>query len=178
MNTNLERGTWNVEPVIRSETIADEPAIRGVIADAFGGSDEVDLVDALRRDGDVLVAAVAERRDIVGHVLFSRMFVQSSDGQRVAAVALAPLAVAPAAQRQGIGSALTRYGLEQLRARGERIVIVVGHPAYYPRFGFSSALTRNLESPFDRDAFMALELAPGALDGVRGRVVYARAFGI
>ena len=164
---------------IRAETIADEPGIRGVIADAFGGSEEVDLVDALRRAGDVIVAAVAERGgDILGHVLFSRMFVEASDGQRVAAVALAPLAVAPAAQRQGIGSALTRYGLEHLRARGERIVIVVGHPAYYPRFGFSSALTRNLESPFDRDAFMALELAPGALDGVSGRVVYPQAFGL
>ena len=164
---------------IRRETTADEAAIRRVIADAFGGTDEADLVEALRRDGDVIVAAVAERQgEIVGHVLFSRMSIEGVHGRRVAAVALAPLAVASGAQRQGIGDALTRHGLAQLRAQGERIVIVVGHPAYYPRFGFSSALARQLESPFDGDAFMALELVPGALDGVSGRVVYPRAFGL
>jgi putative acetyltransferase len=164
---------------VRAETTSDEPAIRRVIAAAFGGTEEVDLVDGLRRDGAVLVAAVAERAgEILGHVAFSRMFVEASDGRRVPAVALAPLAVAPASQRQGIGDALTRHGLERLRAQGERIVIVLGHPAYYPRFGFSPALARDLESPFERDAFMALELEPGALDGVRGKVVYARAFGI
>jgi putative acetyltransferase len=65
-----------------------------------------------------------------------------------------------------------------LRGRGERIVIVVGHPDYYPRFGFSSEKARNLESPFPPEAFMAIELSPGALDGVRGRVRYPAAFGI
>ena len=164
---------------IRSETAADEAAIRRVIADAFGGTDEADLVEALRRDGDVIVAAVAERAGaIVGHVLFSRMSIEGAPGRRVAAVALAPLAVAPASQRLGIGGALTRHGLARLQAQGERIVIVVGHPAYYPRFGFSPALARSLDSPFDGDAFMALELVPGALDGVSGRVVYPRAFGL
>jgi putative acetyltransferase len=65
-----------------------------------------------------------------------------------------------------------------MREIGERIVIVVGHPTYYPRFGFSSARARALEHPFSPDAFMALELSPGALDGVRGRVQYPRAFGL
>jgi putative acetyltransferase len=164
---------------IRTETPADEPAIRSVIAAAFGGTEEADLVAALRRDGDVIIAAVAEREgEILGHVLFSRMFIEAKDGRRATAVALAPLAVAPGSQRQGIGDALTRYGLAQLHERGERIVIVVGHAAYYPRFGFSSALARDIESPFDRESFMALALVPGALDGVRGKVVYAKAFGI
>ena len=164
---------------IRPETVADEPAITRVIVDAFGGTDEADLVAALRRDGDVIVAAVAESAGaILGHVVFSRMFIQAIDGGLARAVALAPLAVAPASQRQGIGQALTRHGLERLQALGEAIVIVVGHPAYYPRFGFSSALAQGIESPFDRDAFMAMELVPGALAGVRGRVVYPRAFGL
>ena len=164
---------------IRPETEADEPAVSCMITAAFGGSEEADLVRALRRDGDVILSVVAERGgDILGHVLFSRMFIGTSDGRRVAAVALAPLAVAPTSQRQGIGEALTRHGLDRLRHQRESIVIVVGHPAYYPRFGFSSTLTRDLESPFDRDAFMALELVPGALDGISGRVVYARAFGL
>jgi putative acetyltransferase len=165
---------------IRPESVADEPGIGLVITGAFGGTEEAELVVALRRDGDVLYAAVAEGGGgLLGHVLFSRMFIETPDGRRVPAAALAPLAVAPAAQRRGIGEALTRHGLDRLQQLGERIVIVLGHPAYYPRFGFSAALARNIECPFEhRDAFMAMELAPGALDGVRGRVVYARAFGL
>lgn len=88
----------------------------------------------------------------------------------VPAVALAPMAVLPERQRRGIGGTLIQHGLDLLRDRGERIVSVVGHPAYYPRFGFSSDKARALDSPFPRDAFMALELTPGALEGVQGRV--------
>jgi putative acetyltransferase len=88
------------------------------------------------------------------------------------------MAVLPEYQRQGIGTRLIPHGLNALRSRGERIVIVVGHPRYYPRFGFSAALTRSLESSFQPEAFMALELRSGALDGVNGRVRYPRAFGI
>jgi putative acetyltransferase len=88
----------------------------------------------------------------------------------IVAVALAPVAVLPRYQRQGIGRRLIRHGLDTLRGPGERVVIVVGHPEYYPRFGFSSALACSLESPFAPEAFMALELSPGALKGIRGRV--------
>ena len=114
---------------------------------------------------------------IVGHLLFSRMWIETPGGA-VSAVALAPVAVSLHHQRQGIGGRLIRYGLERLRAAGERMVIVLGHPEYYPRFGFSSERARVLESPFPRDAYMALELVPGALEGIRGRVRYARAFGL
>jgi putative acetyltransferase len=96
----------------------------------------------------------------------------------VAAVALAPMAVLPGYQRQGIGGRLIRYGLDKLRGLGERVVIVVGHPGYYPRFGFSTERARSLENPFPPDAFMALELSPGALDFIRGRVRYPHAFGL
>lgn len=132
----------------------------------------------LRAEGRALLSLVAEREGAVtGHALFSRMWIRTAAG-RVDAVALAPVAVAPASQRQGIGSRLVQSGLASLRERGERIVIVVGHPAYYPRFGFSHALAAALSSPFPAEAFMALELAAGALDGVSGSVEYPQAFGL
>jgi putative acetyltransferase len=77
----------------------------------------------------------------------------------------------------GIGGLLVEHGLELLRGQGERIVIVVGHPGYYPRFGFSTDKAASLESPFPREAFMAMELATGALDGIQGPVIYPPAFG-
>ena len=96
----------------------------------------------------------------------------------VPAVALAPVAVLPEHQRKGIGQRLIVHGLELLKNQGEGIVIVVGHPDYYPRFGFSSAKAMALESPFPREAFMALELVEGALEGVHGAVSYPPAFGL
>jgi putative acetyltransferase len=169
------------EPIdftIRSETPADAAAVRCVNEAAFPTSEEADLVDALRAEGVVLLSLVAERAgEVVGHILFTRMWVDAASGA-IDAVALAPVAVVPAHQRRGVGSRLIRAGLEMLRDRGERLVILVGHPEYYPRFGFSSAEAGILEHPFPPDAFMTLELSPGALDGVRGRVRYARAFGL
>src|SRR5580700_6464579 len=99
-------------------------------------------------------------------------------GASIAAVALAPMAVLPAHQRKGIGQTLIRSGLDSLRDRDERIVIVLGHPDYYPRFGFSAEKARSLESPFPPEAFMAMELISGALDGIRGKVRYPAAFGL
>ena len=122
-----------------------------------------------------LVAEVDGR--IVGHVLFSRMTVETAQG-RVDAVSLAPMAVLPGYQGRPIGSQLVRRGLARLRDRGERIVIVLGHEHYYPRFGFSSEKARNLASPFPPEAFMALELSDGALEGIRGVVRYPAAFGL
>lgn len=118
--------------------------IRSINEAAFGRPDEADLVDGLRSEGAVLLSLVAEvERQIVGHVLFSRMSIETSGGP-VPAAALAPVAVLPDHQRRGIGEQLIRHGLDLLRARGERIVIVLGHPGYYPRFGFSSQKARSL----------------------------------
>ena len=165
-------------PLIRLEVDADIAAIREVNIAAFETAEEADLIEALRRDGVVLLSLVAEvDEQIVGHILFSRMSIESSSGS-IAAVALAPMAVRPHYQRLGVGGRLITNGLERLRTMGERIVIVVGHPEYYPRFGFSAALARRLDSPFSVDAFMALELKRGALDNVTGRVRYPNAFGL
>ena len=167
--------------IVRSEDTYDAEerlVIHSINEAAFGGQEEAELVDKLRAEGLVLVSLVAETPEqIVGHILFSRMSIETSSGS-VPAVALAPMAVLPKHQRRGIGGQLIRHGLNLLREQGEQIVIVVGYPEYYPRFGFSSEKTLSLESPFPHEAFMALELTLGALDGVRGRVSYPAAFGI
>jgi putative acetyltransferase len=161
--------TTMTDAAIRIERPADHPAIRQVNEAAFGDTEEATLVEALRANGAILLSLVAETPGgVIGHALFSR----------IPAVALAPVAVRPAHQRHGIGGQLIRAGLEQMRSHGERIVIVVGHPEYYPRFGFSSERARDLDSPFPSDAFMALELHAGALEGVRGAVKYPDAFGL
>jgi putative acetyltransferase len=169
-----------IDPVIRFERPeTDERSIVHSINEAaFGRSDEADLVDSLHATGAVLASLVSEQGGrIVGHILFSRMAIETPDGS-LPAVALAPLAVLPECQRQGIGGRLIQHGLEVMRERGERIVIVVGHPDYYPRFGFSSEKTRALDHPFPPAAFMAIELRPNALDGIRGKVKYPAAFGL
>jgi putative acetyltransferase len=164
-----------------SQSLNERFMIRAVNEAAFGRSEEADLVDKLRRDDEdehALISLVAELLGrVVGHILFSRMWINTSTGL-VSAVALAPVAVHPDHQRQGIGSQLILHGLELLRGRGERLVIVVGHPDYYPRFGFSMEKAKSLQSPFPPEAFMAMELSVDALHGIQGSVVYPPAFGI
>lgn len=163
---------------MRPEHPEDLSDICSVNAAAFGRPDEAILIERLRDDGVVLLSLVAEAKEqIAGHILFSRMFIETAGGA-VAAAALAPVAVLPEFQRRGIGVGLIRHGLDLLRARGERIVIVLGEPGYYRRFGFSSEKARSLESPFPSEFFMAMELIPGALDGICGRVEYPAAFGL
>lgn len=166
-------------PTIRTETTGDRAAIRSVHRRAFGQDDEANIVDALRDGGFDRVSLVAEAGGaIIGHVLFSDLPIVTNAGT-VPALALAPVGVLPEFQRRGVGSALIRQGLEVSRMEGHQIVVVLGHADYYPRFGFSANLAEPLASPFDgRDAWMALELVPGALAGVRGWVNYPPPFGL
>jgi putative acetyltransferase len=130
----------------------------------FGRYDEADL-DGLRNEGVALLSLVAElRKQIVGHILFSRIWIDNAVGS-IATAALAPVALLPVQQRKGIGGRLIRRGLDSLRDRGERIVIVLRRPDYYWRFGFSAEKERDLISPFPADAFMAAELSVDALAG-------------
>jgi putative acetyltransferase len=163
---------------IRAEVPVDYEEIRDLNCLAFHGDDEARLIDRLREEGVVLASLVAIAADqIVGHILFSEIVIESATAGTPAA-ALAPMAVGPGWQNQGIGSALVREGLATCKDLGRTIVIVVGHPDYYPRFGFSAELAKPLESAYScaGDAWMAIELVPGALAGVSGTVHYARAF--
>jgi putative acetyltransferase len=166
-----------VNPLIRPDTPVDHEAIGHVSRLAFGQDEEARLVDSLRDGGHVRASLVAEKDgQVVGHILFSDLPVVTKAGT-VPALALAPLAVLPEHQNQGVGSALVRRGLEVCKEQGHRIVVVVGHPHFYQRFGFSSKLAAELESPYSgRESFMAVELVPGALDGVTGRVQYPPPF--
>ena len=160
---------------IRREAVEDVAGIRHVIQKAFGRRSESDLVDGLRRSGSLLFSAVAiDDNRVVGHVAFSAVTV----GESYQALALAPVAVAPDFQRQGVGSALIRWGLEKCRQMGHEVVIVLGNPAYYRRFGFTPSIQFNINCPFvvPSDEFMVLELLPGAASQCRGMVHYPPEF--
>lgn len=167
---------------LRPERPADHEAVFEVYRLAFGGAEEARLVEALRRSPAFipelsLVAVEGER--VVGQILLSRVAVRSDD-DALDALALAPMAVLPARQRSGVGSALVRRGLADARGLGHGIVIVVGHPEYYPRFGFVAGEPLGIRPPFEVSpgAFMVLELRPGALSGVHGEVAYPPEFAL
>ncbi len=158
--------------MVRPERPDDNPTIFKVVSEAFAGDLEARLVNLLRDAGDLVLSLVFEQDGrILGHIAFSRLQIEG-----LRAVALAPLAVQPDSQKRGIGAELVRAGLDQLRERGEQTVFVLGHPDYYPRFGFQSGVAAQFESPYAGPAFFALELQPGSLHGRSGPVVYAPAF--
>jgi len=131
-------------------------------------------VRKLAAAGAVLLSLVAEVDGaVVGHILFSPVTIETEASTK-SAVGLAPMAVLPGHQRQGIGARLIERGLQELRRQGHTAVVVLGHPGYYPRFGFERASRFGLRCQFDcpDEAFMALELQPGALAEVRGLVRY------
>lgn len=158
---------------IRSATPRDREAIRLVEEHAFGQKAEAGLVDAVVTSGDGVVELVAvEDGQVVGHVLFSRLFVRNGDTD-FPAVALAPLAVEPSFHGSGIGGALIREGHIRLKAMGEKLSIVLGEPAYYGRFGYTHDRAGKFKSDFQCEALQGLawQEAPET-----GELVYAPAF--
>jgi putative acetyltransferase len=166
--------------VIRTEAAPDIPAISEVHRSAFGGDTEVNIVEAVRASSgfirDLSLVAVKDGR-VVGHILLSPVHIEKGASSSPA-LALAPIAVRPGCQKQGIGSLLVEEGLRRCRELGHSIVIVIGEPGYYARFGFTPARERSLEAPFPvpDEAFMVLELQAGALTGTPGMVCYPPAF--
>ena len=161
---------------IRPEEPRDALGVRETNEQAFGTSLEAGLVDALRgASGSVALVATIDDR-VVGHILFTPVTLDPPADVRVAG--LAPMSVLPEYQRSGVGAALVRAGLEECRRRQYAAVVVVGHPEYYPRFGFVPGHTKRLqcEFPVPQEAFMVLELAAGALAGVSGVVRYRPEF--
>ena len=165
---------------IRRETAGDHQNITVVNNLAFGQKNEGQLVMRLRKTrkfnpGLSLVAEVQGR--IVGHILFYPIEIRSED-KVFPSLALAPMAVLPEYQRQGIGSQLVEEGLKKARKLGFSSVIVLGHAAYYPRFGFEPAGKWGIQPPFEvpDDVFMALELVRDGLKDIQGTVEYPPEF--
>ena len=159
--------------LIRAEETNDRDSVYAVHASAFETSSEADLVDALREQARPIISLVAEDNGkVVGHIMFSPASL--SGHPDVAVMGLAPMAVAPEHQRQGIGSALVRAGLEHCKEMGFVAVIVLGHPTYYPRFGFSPSSRFGIDCEYEvpEEVFMALELEPGTLSGKTGTMKY------
>lgn len=161
---------------IRPVRDGDFAAIAAVNRAAFGREDEAQLVAALHTADRNAFELVAERdAGIVAHILFSSVSIQHGDDRLV--LGLAPLAVLPDFQRQGIGTALARAALETLAASPYRAVVVLGDTAYYRRFGFGPASAAGLRSVYAAgDAFMAVALRAGGLAGYAGCVRYAPEF--
>jgi putative acetyltransferase len=165
---------------VRPETSTDQTAIRGINELAFGQPGEAALVDALRLAAHPHISLVAVNEDetVVGHIFFSPVTIEVNESA-VPVMGLAPMAVLPEHQQQGIGSLLIQAGLKECQRLGSQVVVVLGHPEYYPRFGFIPASSKGLrcEYPVADEAFMVAELEPGALAGLRGLVKYHPEFG-
>jgi putative acetyltransferase len=162
---------------IRPETPEDWPRIRELTSRAFGQPDEADLIDALRHEAQPFISLVATEHDEpVGHISFSPVTIGTDSS--LDSMGLAPMAVAPECQRRGIGSQLVRSGLDACRQHGVGVVVVLGHPEYYPRFGFVAASRKGLSCEYavPDEVFMALELTPGALRERSGLVRYHPVF--
>jgi putative acetyltransferase len=153
----------------RDEDLDEIVALNDV---AFGGKDEGRIVRALAKNGESVLSLVAsDDQAIAGHIQFFRIQI---DGEPIA-VGLGPMSVHPDFQKTGIGSGLIQMGLMALEGAGEQIVFVLGHPEYYPRFGFSAEVAAPFESKWAGDAFMALRLDPAA--PTSGRLTYPATFG-
>ena len=162
---------------IRPERPDDREAVIRVNESAFGQPDEADLVDRLRRQSPGYLGLVAEADGVVvGHILFSSVTLDAGSAD---VRGLAPMAVLPEHQRSGVGSELVRAGLATCAGDGAEAVVVLGHPDYYPRFGFRPASAFGLSCAYEvpDEAFMALELVEGALADAEGVARYHPAFG-
>lgn len=179
---------------IRTEKPEDVAAIRSLNIAAFERDDEANLVDQLRGVDSTLsfvaiqdqdIAPTAQQEQIVGHIFYSPVAIASKynnlnnelDNEKVI-LGLAPIAVLPEYQRQGIGSLLIRHSLQECVKLGLQAVVVLGHPAYYPKFGFIPARSKGLgcEYPVPDEVFMVLELVDGALNNCSGTVKYRPEF--
>lgn len=167
-----------VAVTIRREQPMDFVATREVNLAAFPEPAEADLVEQLRVNGKATISLVAVQGDrTVGHILFSPATVDSSQGP-VEVLALGPMAVVPEQQGRGVGSLLVTTGLKEAKALGYPCVVVLGHPSYYPRFGFRESTQFGVTTEYDVPAkyFMLAELEEGALQGITGLARYQPEF--
>ena len=165
---------------IRTEKPEDVEAVRQVNIAAFGRENEANLVDRLREIEFTFSLVAVQSDRIVGHILFSPVVVEGKCSRKLSILGLAPVAVLPNYQRQGIGTLLIREGLKECGRSGFHAVVVLGHPDFYPRFGFIPASRKSLKCEYDvpDEAFMVLELESGALQDCSGTVKYRSEFRI
>lgn len=161
--------------IVRQMRPDEMAAVLDINRVAFGGEDEATLVADLVADASFIpeLSLVAEERGrLIGHVLFTRAVIEG-DSHSTPVVCLAPLAVVSDSQRTGVGTVLVEAGLERARSMGDTLAVVLGHVDYYPRFGFEPAIPRGVLAPYPvepSEAWMVVELVPGALAGVAGVV--------
>ena len=164
--------------LVRSEKPEDIQKIRAVNRQAFETDAEANIIDALRNNGVPLISLVAEEGgDILGHILFSPVSLEDCS-QSISIAGLAPMAVLPRYQRKGIGSRLVEEGIRRCEEAGYDAVVVLGHPEYYPRFGFIPSVNYGIRSEYDvpDEVFMVKELKEGVLADCKGTVKYHEVF--
>ncbi|MEG4444249.1 N-acetyltransferase [Microcoleus sp. AT9_B5] len=165
---------------IRTEKPEDVEAVRNINIAAFGRENEANLVDRLRGIASTFSFVAVQFDRIVGHIFFSPVVVEGKCSRNLSILGLAPVAVLPNYQRQGIGTLLIREGLKECARSGFQAVVVLGHPDFYPRFGFIPASKKSLKCEYDvpDEAFMVLELESGALEDCSGTVKYRSEFSL
>jgi putative acetyltransferase len=163
--------------LVRIEAEQDWPAVRAVNESAFETTAEANLVEELRRQATQIVSLVAvDEGSVIGHILFSPVTLTGNPELKIAG--LAPMAVSKEYQNRGVGSLLVRAGLDECAGLGFGAAVVLGHPGYYPRFGFTPAAAYGIVCEFDvpEEAFMVAELKAGYLHGATGTIRYHAAF--
>jgi putative acetyltransferase len=163
---------------IRAEKLEDVAAVRSVNIAAFDRTNEADLVDRLRGVDSTFSFVAVKSEQIVGHIFFSPIEIEGKYRNNLLILGLAPVAVLPSHQRQGIGSSIIRHSLEICARSGVKAIFVLGDPKYYSRFGFISAKEQGLKYEYKvpDEAFMVLELENSALDGCSGLIKYRSEF--
>jgi putative acetyltransferase len=171
-----------MEIIIREERKADIDAVFKINSEAFERNNESRLVDSLRRNPDVFVKELSLVADlegeVIGHILFTKIGIESDSKLQKGLLSLAPMSVLPHHQREGVGSLLVKTGIEIAKKLKYKGIIVLGHPEYYPRFGFKEAKLWDIYPPFqvNSNVFMCMELQENSLLNIRGKVVYPKEF--
>lgn len=175
--------------VIRQEGLEDIPQVQNLVKKVFENMEHSDgsehfLVEKLRKSKNFIpqlsLVAKGGQNEIVGHILFTPIQILREDGSFRQSLALAPVSVLPVYQNQGVGGLLINQGHDTARELGFKSIILMGHPKYYPKFGYRPASLWNIKAPIDvpNEAFMAIELYPGSLHNSSGQVKYPMEFGI